>query len=56
MIAAAMVATLIEAAAAEAAEEEAAVVVVTDLTAHLGGTSDRLTVNWQWRLIGLLCL
>jgi hypothetical protein len=41
-------------AAAEAAEEEAAVVVVTDLTAHLGGTADRLTVNWHWRLIGLL--
>ena len=39
-------------AAAEAAEEEAAVVVATDLTAHLG---DRLTVNWHWRLIGLLC-
>ena len=32
------------------AEEEVAVVV--DLTAHLG---DRLTVNWHWRLIGLLC-
>ena len=42
-------------AAAEAAEEEAAVVVATDLTAHLGGTADRLTVNWHWRLIGLLC-
>ena len=24
------------------------------LTAHLGGTADRLTVNWHWRLIGLL--
>ena len=24
------------------------------LTAHLGGTDGRLTVNWQWRLIGLL--
>ncbi len=34
------------------AEEEVAVVV--DITAHLGGTADRLTVNWQWRLIGLL--
>ena len=34
-----------------AAEVEAAVVVATDITAHLG---DRLTVNWQWRLIGLL--
>ena len=21
------------------------------LTAHLGGTADRLTVNWHWRLI-----
>ncbi len=31
------------------AEEEVAVVV--DITAHLG---DRLTVNWHWRLIGLL--
>ena len=43
------------AAAAAAAEEVAAVVVATDLTAHLAGTADRLTVNWQWRLIGLLC-
>ena len=34
------------------AEEEVAVVV--DITAHLGGTVDRLTVNWHWRLIGLL--
>jgi hypothetical protein len=24
------------------------------LTAHLGGTAGRLTVNWHWRLIGLL--
>ena len=24
---------------------------ITDVTAHLG---DRLTVNWQWRFIGLL--
>jgi hypothetical protein len=44
-------------AAAAAAEEEAAaavaaVVAEADLTAHLG---DRLTVNWHWRLIGLLC-
>jgi len=37
--------------AVAAAEAEAAVVVANDLTAHLG---DRLTVNWQWRLIGLL--
>ena len=28
----------------------AAAEVATDLTAHLGG---HLTVNWQWRLIGL---
>ncbi len=46
-------------AAAAAAEEEAAaavaaVVAEADLTAHLGGTADRLTVNWHWRLIGLL--
>jgi hypothetical protein len=27
------------------------VTVVVDITAHLGG---RLTVNWHWRLIGLL--
>ena len=40
-------------AAVVAAEAAAAVVVVTDLTAHLGGTADRLTVNWHWRLIGL---
>jgi hypothetical protein len=39
------------AAAVAAAEAEAAVEVVTDITAHLG---DRLTVNWHWRLIGLL--
>ena len=43
------------AAAAEAAvvvaAVVAAVVVATDITAHLGG---RLTVNWHWRLIGLL--
>ena len=31
----------------------AAVVAEADITAHLG---DRLTVNWHWRLIGLLCL
>ena len=51
-----MVAEAAEAAAAVAAvvvaaEEEAAAVVATDITAHLGG---RLTVNWHWRLIGLL--
>ena len=38
-------------AAAAAAEEAAAVVAEADITAHLGG---RLTVNWHWRLIGLL--
>ena len=32
----------------------AAVVAEADLTAHLGGTADHLTVNWHWRLIGLL--
>ena len=37
--------------AVAAAAEAAAVVAEADLTAHLGG---RLTVNWQWRLIGLL--
>jgi hypothetical protein len=37
-----------------AAEAEAAVVAEADLTAHLGGTAGRLTVNWHWRLIGLL--
>jgi len=39
--------------AAVAAEEAAAVVAEANLTAHLGGTADRLTVNWHWRLIGL---
>ena len=34
----------------------AAVVVAIDIAAHLGGIADRLTVNWQWRLIGLLCV
>jgi len=48
-------ATAATAAAAVAVEAVAAVVVATDLTAHLGGTADRLTVNWQWRFIGLLC-
>ena len=43
-------------AAVAAAEVEAAVVEATDLSAHLGDTTDRLTVNWHWRLIGLLCL
>ena len=28
-----------------------AVAAVVDITAHLGGTADRLTVNWHWRLI-----
>ena len=46
-------ATAATAAAAVAVEAVAAVVVATDLTAHLGGTADRLTVNWHWRLIGL---
>ena len=36
--------------AVAAAAEAAAVVAEADLTAHLG---DRLTVDWQWRLIGL---
>ena len=45
-----------EAAVEAAVEAAAAVVVATDLTAHLGGTADHLTVNWHWRLIGLLCL
>ena len=40
--------------AAVAAVVAAVAAVVTDLTAHLGGTADRLTVNWHWRLIGLL--
>jgi hypothetical protein len=40
--------------AAVVAAVAAVAVVVTDLTAHLGGTADRLTVNWHWRLIGLL--
>ena len=30
-----------------------AVAAVVDITAHLGGTAGRLTVNWHWRLIGL---
>ena len=47
-------------AAAEAAAVVAVVAVVAaaeeavDLTAHLGGIADRLTVNWHCRLIGLL--
>ena len=49
-----MVAEAAASTAVVAAEAAAAVVVVTDLTAHLGGTADRLTVNWQWCLIGLL--
>ncbi len=39
------------AAVVAAAAEEEAVVVADDLTAHLGGTADRLTVNWHWRFI-----
>ena len=46
-----------EAVAAVVAEADAvAVVVAIDIAAHLGGIADRLTVNWQWRLIGLLCV
>jgi len=41
-------------AAVVAVEAVAAVVEVIDIAAHLGGIADRLTVNWQWRLIGLL--
>ena len=52
--AAAAVAAVVAAVVAAAVEAAAAVVVATDLTAHLGGTADRLTVNWHWRLIGLL--
>jgi len=29
-----------------------AVAAVVDITAHLGGTADRLTLNWHWRFIG----
>jgi hypothetical protein len=36
-----------------AAVAAVAVAAVVDITAHLGGTADRLTVNWHWRLIGL---
>jgi len=45
---AAVVAAVVAAAEVAAAAEEA-----VDITAHLAGTSDRLTVNWHWRLIGL---
>ena len=41
---------VVVAAVVAAAEVVAAVVAEADLTAHLGG---RLTVNWQWRFIGL---
>ena len=52
-----MAATAAAATAAAAVVAEAvAVVVAIDITAHLGGIADRLTVNWQWRLIGLLCV
>ncbi len=44
-----VVAAVVAAAEVAAAAEEA-----VDVTAHLAGTSDRLTVNWHWRLIGLL--
>ena len=49
-----MAAATMEVAAVAAAEAEAAVVAEADLTAHLGGTAGRLTVNWHWLLIGLL--
>ena len=39
--------------AVAAAVAAVAVAAVVDITAHLGGTADRLTVNWHWRLIGL---
>jgi hypothetical protein len=47
-LAAAVPAVVVVAAVVAAAEE------AVDITAHLAGTSDRLTVNWHWRLIGLL--
>jgi len=50
------VAAVAATAAVVVVEAVAAVEVATDITAHLGGTADRLTVNWHWRLIGLLCL
>ena len=51
VVAAALAAVAVAVAAAVAA---VAVAAVVDITAHLGGTADRLTVNWHWRLIGLL--
>ncbi len=48
-----VVVAAVVAAAEVVAAVVAAVVAEADLTAHLGG---RLTVNWQWRFIGLLCL
>ena len=45
-------AAAVVAAAAAVVVAAAAVVVAVDITAHLGG---RLTVNWHWRFIGLLC-
>ncbi len=51
-----VVVAAVVAAAEVVAAVVAAVVAEADLTAHLGGTTDRLTVNWHWRFIGLLCL
>ena len=48
-----MAAVAAVAAVVAAAEAEAAVVVVVDFTAHPDDTTDCLTVNWHWRLIGL---
>ncbi len=50
VVAAALAAVAVAVAAAVVA---VAVAAVVDITAHLGGTADRLTVNWHWRLIGL---
>ncbi len=55
VVAAALAAVAVAVAVAVAAAVAAvAVAAVVDITAHLGGTADRLTVNWHWRLIGLL--
>ena len=48
-----VVAAALAAVAVAAAVAAVAVAAVVDITAHLGGTADRLTVNWHWRLIGL---
>ncbi len=54
VVAAALAAVAVAVAVAVAAAVAAvAVAAVVDITAHLGGTADRLTVNWHWRLIGL---